>query len=82
MRVGNIKPLCLIVPYQLRNEMSLLRLNLLASRLRMNCSSVSFSFGVFESSFQDANFEIVNHLAICIKCNDRGRSFLCLIECA
>ena len=45
--------------------MSLIRPNLLVSKLIMNCRSESFS--VFEITFQDANIEIVNVVAICIE---------------
>ena len=47
MRVEDIQPLCLKVSYLLRKEMSLLRPNLLVSKLLMNCGSVSFLCLVF-----------------------------------
>ena len=42
MRVRNIQHLCYKVSYLLGKDMSLTRLNLLVSKLIMNCSSVSF----------------------------------------
>ena len=43
--------------------MSLLNPNLLVSKLIMNCSSVS----IFEIALQNANFEIINVVTICIE---------------
>ena len=43
--------------------MSLSKPNLLVSKLIMNCGSVS----ILEIALQDANFEIVNVVTICIE---------------
>ena len=42
VKLDDIQPLCLKVSYLTRKEMSLLKPNLLVSRLTMNGSSVSF----------------------------------------
>ena len=44
--------------------MSLLKPNLLVSKLIINCNSV---FSIFEIALQNANFEIVDVVIICIE---------------
>ena len=69
------------VSYLLRKEISLLRPNLFVSKLIINCNSVNFLFSIFEIALQNANFDIVNVVIICIEMQWQRRSIICLIEC-
>ena len=69
------------VSYLLRKDISLLRPNLFVSKLIINCNSVNFLFSIFEIALQNANFDIVNFVIICIEMQWQRRSIFCLIEC-
>ena len=62
------------VSYLLRKEISLLRPNLFVSKLIINCNSVNFQFSIFEIALQNANFNIVNFVIICIEMQWQRRS--------
>ena len=69
-----------LISYLLRKELSLLRTNLLASKLIKNCSSVSFLCLV--SLKLPFKMQILRSLILwpsALKCDRRGRSFFCLI---
>ena len=62
--------------------MSLLKPNLLVSKLIMNCSSVSFMCLVsLKLPFKMQTLRSLMLGPSALKCNGRGRISLCLIEC-
>ena len=66
----------------LRKEMSLLKPNLLVSKLIINCNSVNFLCLVSLSlPFKMHTIRSLMLLSSALKCNGSGRSFFCLIEC-
>ena len=78
-----LEMLNLQVSYLLRKEVSLLKSNVLVSKLIINCSSVSFLCLVsLKLPFKMQTLRSLMLSPSALKCNGRGRSFFCLIECA